>query len=80
MYFLSGRPNRTPVLYEFLTPHFEAAENLVRFLDGGGISLVVVNPRPLFSPPLPPDVLAWLGQAFPEEETIDPYVVRWRSP
>jgi hypothetical protein len=80
VYFLSGRPNRTPVLYEFLTPRFEAPGALVRLLDGGSISVVVVNSRPLFSAPLPDDVQAWLARAFPGEESIGPYLVRWRSP
>jgi hypothetical protein len=80
VYFLSGRPNRTPVLYEFLTPRFEVTEDLSRFLDDGRVSLVVINSRPLFSASLPESLQAWLARAFPEEEVVDPYLVRWRSP
>ncbi|MEJ2204101.1 MAG: glycosyltransferase family 39 protein [Gemmatimonadota bacterium] len=78
VYFLSGKPNRTPVIYEFLTPSSPTPEELVRFLDTR--TVVVINSRPLFSAPLSDDVQARLTRAFPEEEAIGPYIVRWRSP
>jgi hypothetical protein len=79
VYFLSGRTNPTPILYEFLTPRFEGDGELERFLETRGIAMVAINTRPLFSPPLSDDVLHRLSLAFPEERTLAPYVLRWRS-
>jgi hypothetical protein len=47
-------------------------------LDRAQVKLVAINLRPEFSPALLPAVLDSLGRRFPEADTIDRFLVRWR--
>lgn len=80
VYFLSGVPNPTPTLYEFLDAATTTPGRLDSLLASAGVRVAVVNTRPLFSPPLDPSSLERIVTAFPESSTLGPFVVRWRSP
>jgi len=77
VYFLSGFPNRTPILYEFLN---DAEDDDPAALRDQDVRVAVVNERPLFSAPLSEDVRQRLRVRFPEGRTIGSWTVRWRSP
>ncbi|HSM62137.1 MAG TPA: hypothetical protein VK849_15120, partial [Longimicrobiales bacterium] len=77
VYFLTGLPNRTPILYEFLTDTNPAEPAA---LSDGTVTVAVVNTRPLFSRPLEPNVLERLTVRFSDARQVGPFVVRWRSP
>lgn len=77
IYFLSGLPNRTPILYEFLT---DAEDDVPAALRDPDVIVAVVNERPLFSAPLSEDVRERLRVRFPEGRSVGSWTVRWRSP
>ncbi len=80
VYFLSGVPNPTPTLYEFLDRAPLTPVRLDSLFAAADVRVAVVNTRPLFSPPLDPHSLERIVTAFPESSTLGPFVVRWRSP
>lgn len=80
VYFLTGVPNPTPTLYEFLDRTPLAPAGLDSLLESAGVRVAVVNTRPLFSPALDPSSLERIVRAFPESSTVGPFVVRWRAP
>ncbi len=77
VYFLSGLPNRTPILYEFLSGEEDSEPAALRDPD---VTVAVVNERPLFSPPLDADTRRRLRARFPESRAVGSWVVRWGSP
>lgn len=80
VYFLTGVPNPTPTLYEFLDRAPLGPERLDSLLAAADVRVAVVNARPLFSPALDPSSLEHVVRAFPESATLGPFVVRWREP
>lgn len=80
VYFLSGMPNPTPTLYEFLDPVPLTPGRLDSLFAAADVRVAVVNTRPLFSPTLDPSSLERVVTAFPESSTLGPFVVRWRVP
>ena len=80
VYFLAEAPNPTPTLYEFLDTSPFSAQDMEALASDHGVSVVVVNTRPLFSPPLDPETLETLVSTFPESRSAGPFIVRWRSP
>jgi hypothetical protein len=77
IYFLSGFPNPTRALFDFLTPAPMDERTMAKLLSDGSIRAVVVNTAPLFSPRLEPGALRLIEARFPSSQRIGRFVVRF---
>ena len=78
IYFLSGLKNPTRTLFEiFDTRHNN--EQVLPVLDAHGVTAIVINALPSFSPNISPALLRQLSMRFPHEQTVGPFQVRWRE-
>lgn len=78
VYFLGGFRNPTRVLYDFLDPSMSDPAAFLALIDREQVKLIAINRQPEFSRALPPEILDSLGRRFPEADTIDRFLVRWR--
>jgi hypothetical protein len=78
IYFLSGKRNPTPDLFEFLNRHPLSPDQVLALLNQRGVRVVVISHVAEFSTP-PPGLDAALAAQFPHVVVIAPFVVRWRS-
>jgi len=79
VYYLTGHPNPTPTLYEFLDPAARRVGDLDTLFTAHEVRVVVLNKRPLFSEPVDSSVVAWLFRSFPRRETVGPFSVLWKD-
>ncbi len=78
VYFLTGRINPTPTLYEVLDrQEAPGPAALLSTLEREGVRLVVVRPVPLFSPPLDPELLTELEGRYPAARQVGRFLVAW---
>jgi hypothetical protein len=77
IYFLSGFPNPTPVIFDFLASAHQDASRMEALLAKAPIRAAVINTGSVFSPPLDPAVVALLERRFPSSEKIGRFVVRF---
>jgi hypothetical protein len=77
VYFLAGRRNPTPANFDFFLPMTDS--DLASLWDTHGVTVVVVNQRPSFSPRLSGPRLALVRRTFPEGEQVGHFEVRWRT-
>jgi hypothetical protein len=78
VYFLSGVPNRTRTMFEFLDASSTTAlptEQRVRDL---GATLVVLKLAPSFSPPPGQGTIAALRAEFPNARPLPGFLILWR--
>lgn len=78
VYFLTGTPNHTRTLFEFLERGPHTASDIPARALAIGASVVVVKRRPDFSPAPSPRSLAAVRQLFPQCEELIAYLVCWR--
>jgi hypothetical protein len=78
IYFLSGLRNPTRSLFEFFDGVDGHAERVLRALDEHGVTAVVLNREPAFSPRLDAGLVAALERRYPYAMEIGPFQVRWR--
>ena len=80
IYFLSGLGNPTRSLFDFFDDPRQRAARVLSALDTHGVTAVVLNRRPAFSPHLTADrvLLDALLQRFPYAEDFGSFEVRWR--
>ena len=74
--FLAGRVNPTRALFEFFDDPM-SADSLLALAGARGVTSVVVNTRPAFSPALTPAVLAALRARYPSEAQVGRFLVLW---
>ncbi|MCG6956463.1 MAG: glycosyltransferase family 39 protein [Gemmatimonadetes bacterium] len=80
VYYLTGEPNPTPTLYEFLDPgSSRGVGHLDTLFVSHDVRVVVVNRRPLFSAPLDSSAVTWLYRTFPAGDTVGSFSVRWKE-
>jgi hypothetical protein len=77
VYFLSGFPNPTRAMFDFLTPVAEDETWMAGVLARSPIRAVVINTAPLFSPRFSPGVLRFLESKFPTSQQVGRFVVRF---
>ncbi len=78
VYFLTGRINPTPTLYELLADdEGEGAADLMRALESENVRLIVVRPVPLFSSPLDTGLITELERRYPSARQIGRFLVAW---
>jgi hypothetical protein len=75
IYFLSGRRNPTPTLYDVFDVAPDRTARLLRMLDEKKIDLVVVNLKPAHSPPIDQELSAALKARYPKLMRIGSFVV-----
>jgi len=78
VYFLAGLGNPTRTIFEFLADSGAEAARVLHALDTHAVPVVTINRQPLFSGPLPSDLLDSLAARYPVADTLDQFVVRWR--
>jgi hypothetical protein len=79
VYYLTGEPNPTPTLYEFLDTTPRGIRDLDTLFASHDVRVTVVNRRPLFSAPLDSAAVAWLYRMFPAGDTVGSFSVRWKE-
>lgn len=79
VYYLTGLPNPTPTLYEFLDAAPPRVEDLDTLFAAHDVRVVVLNRKPLFSAPATADVVTWLYRTFPGGQDVGPFSVRWKE-
>jgi hypothetical protein len=78
VYFLSGVPNRTRVLFDFLATDSTASWSVARRAIGSGATLVVLKHDPVFSHnPTRADLDA-LRDAYPNASRMNGFTIFWR--
>ncbi len=78
IYFLSGLKNPTRTLFEMFDST-NSSERVLHALDARGVTAIVLNSLPSFSPDIAPDLLRQLSVRYPHEQTVFPYQVRWHD-
>jgi hypothetical protein len=79
IYALTGLRNPTRSLFDYLDPSDSArGQSLLGTLRGHGVTAIVVNPRPSFSPRLERRTVDRLRVEYPLHATVGPFDVRWR--
>ena len=76
--FLAGRANPTRALFEFFDEPI-SSDSLLALAGARGVTAVVVNGRPSFSPILSPETLAALRARYPSEEQVGQFLVLWQA-
>lgn len=80
VYFLTGLPNHTRSLFDFLDTDAMTADLFLRRLDSLGVALVVVKMQPPFSARLTRATVDALRRAYPQERVVSGFLVLWRGP
>ena len=80
VYFLSGQRNPSRTLFDFFTDRSATSPGTRRLSDWTGASVVVLNHRPSFSPPLSDQLVKQLRSEFPYGQVVERLEVRWRLP
>jgi hypothetical protein len=79
LYFLTGLRNPTRSLFEFFDDTTGRSARVLAALDARGVTAVVLNARPAFSPPLSDSLVGALETRYPYATNVGPYQVRWRG-
>jgi len=74
--FLAGRANPTRALFEFFDAPL-SADSTLALAAARGVTTVVVNGKPGFSPVLSPAVLEALRARYPSAEQVGQFLVLW---
>jgi hypothetical protein len=79
VYFLSGLRNPTRSLFDFFDDPATRTDRVLRALDAHGVTVIVLNARPAFSPPPADDLVAELERRYPFATNMGVFHVRWRT-
>jgi hypothetical protein len=79
LYFLTGLRNPTRSLFEFFDDTTGRTARVLTALDTRGVTAVVLNARPAFSPALPDALVDALEARYPYAANVGPYQLRWRG-
>jgi hypothetical protein len=79
LYFLTGRKNPTPVLFDFLAGDDDRPDRILADIDRAQVGVVAINHAiRIPSGPMPAELLNALRSRFPESKTIDNFEIRWK--
>ena len=78
IYFLTGYPNHTRVLFDFLGAGYGGSDSVISQIEAAGVSMVILNLVPDFSSPPNEKLLNTLNAGYPHNKVIGPFVVLWR--
>ena len=79
IYFLSGLRNPTRSLFEFFDDSTNGSQRVLRALDAHGVTAIVLNSQPTFSPAITPTMFAQLALRYPHARNIGIFQLRWRE-
>jgi hypothetical protein len=79
IYFLSGLKNPTRSLFDFFDDTTGRSARILQALDSHGVTAIVLNRQPAFSPPPSDELVAVLEKRYPYAADIGPFHVRWRQ-
>jgi len=77
--FLTGTKNPTRTLFDFFDDPVDRTSRILARLDITGVTTVVLNRKPGFSGPVPPDLAAALAARYPRADSVGRFVIRWRE-
>jgi hypothetical protein len=77
IYFLSGLRNPTRSLFEFFEDSTGHTERVLHALDARGVTAIVMNRTPGFSPDISDELAGALAQRYPVAERVGNFLVRW---
>ena len=80
IYFLSGLRNPTRSIFEMFddTTGARASARVLRGLDGHGVTAIVLNALPSFSPAISKGMYGELVRRYPSATMFGPYQLRWK--
>jgi hypothetical protein len=78
VYFLSGFRNPTRTLFDFFDDPVGRTGRILDALHARNVSLVVLNEKPSFSDPVPPDLRSLLEKEYPAQQVVGAFEVRWK--
>jgi peptidoglycan/xylan/chitin deacetylase (PgdA/CDA1 family) len=78
LYFLSGLRNPTRSLFDFFDDATGRTPRILEALDRHGVTAVVLNRAPQFSPQVADDLVAAIEQRYPYGADVGKFQVRWR--
>jgi hypothetical protein len=79
IYFLSGLRNPSRTLFDFFDDTTGRTTRVLGMLERHGVTVIVLNARPAFSPAPTDDLVAALESRYPYARNVGPFHVRWRS-
>jgi hypothetical protein len=79
VYFVTGKENPTPTIYEVFDERPHRTDSVLRQLDTLGVTTVVINRHRNVSGPMDARLEAALVSRFPSVDSVGAYVVRWRE-
>jgi hypothetical protein len=79
VYFVTGKENPTPTIYEVFDERVDRTDSVLRQIDTLGVTTVVINRRRNVSGPMDPRLEAALTSRFPSADSVGGYIVRWRG-
>ena len=79
IYFLSGLRNPTRTFFEMFQDSTNTNEKLLRTLDMHGVTAIVLNTSPAFSPEISRPLAVRLEARYPSSRWVGPYLLRWRE-
>jgi hypothetical protein len=77
IYFLSGLKNPTREVYDFFNDSPDREATILQALDEHGVTAVVLNRMPFFSPPISRSMYAALARRYPRGQEFGPFVLLW---
>ena len=80
IYFLSDLKNPTRTLFEIFEDSTNRNERVLRALEAHGVTAIVLNALPAFSPRVSSRLVAQLATRYPNAHDIGPFQLRWRTP
>jgi hypothetical protein len=78
IYFLSGLRNPTRTLFEFFDEPAGHTERVLHALELHGVTAIVMNATPGFSPRISDELAGALEERYPSAERIGNFLVRWQ--
>jgi hypothetical protein len=78
IYFLSGLRNPTRSLFDFFDDATGRTPRILQALDRHGVTAVVLNRAPQFSPQVADDLVAAIEQRYPYGANVGKFQVRWQ--
>jgi hypothetical protein len=78
IYFLSGLSNPTRALFEMFDDS-TANARVLHALDAHGVTAIVLNSLPSFSPAITREMFAQLASRYPHTQNVGPFQLRWHD-
>ena len=78
VYFLSGLSSVSRAPYAFFDDSQTNEASVLAAIDSHGITAVVIQTQPPFSPPITESLYRQLARRFPLGQRLGPFILMWR--